>query len=133
MANTVLVVHFLERLEGTTELGRHDLDVFGYVAVLPGVRVPWFEDGDIAPVHAPSAFLTKRRERALLPQLTPMTLAVAEREVALRAARKIAVQRGPKKRCEWATGVILCGMSSAVTTGHARSWTSVEAARTFVP
>jgi hypothetical protein len=116
MANSVLVMHFLEPLERTAKLGCHDLDVLGDVAILSSVRVHRFEDDDVASVHSPPALLTKGRERALLPQLSPMTLAIAEREMAFLTARKVAAHLGPKKRGERPTGVILCGMSSTVTT-----------------
>jgi hypothetical protein len=43
VANTILVVHFLERLSETPELRCHDLDVLGNVAVLPRIRVRGFE------------------------------------------------------------------------------------------
>jgi hypothetical protein len=116
MADTILVVDLLEPMEWPTEFGRHDLGVFGDVAVLASVRVLGFEDEDVPSVHAPPMYLTKGCERTLKSQLSPMALAVAEREVALRAARKVAVQLGSEKRRERATGVILCGMSSAVAT-----------------
>lgn len=66
MADPVPVVHFFEPLEWSAQLGGHDLDVFGDVAVLARVRMIRFEDEDIASVDVPTESLTKRRERAII-------------------------------------------------------------------
>jgi hypothetical protein len=67
MANSILVMHFLEPLERTAKLGCHDLDMLGDVAILSSVRMHGFEEDDVASVHTPPALLPKRRKRALLP------------------------------------------------------------------
>jgi hypothetical protein len=54
------------RWSGRAQLGGHDLDVFGDVAVLARVRMIRFEDEDIASVDVPTESLTKRRERAII-------------------------------------------------------------------
>jgi hypothetical protein len=60
------VVHLLEPLEWSVELGGHDLDVFGDVTVLTRVRVLRFEDEDVASVYVPAEPLTERRERTTI-------------------------------------------------------------------
>jgi hypothetical protein len=64
--------------------------VLSDIAVLVGVRMCRFEDEDIAVLQDPTIPLTQRRERALLPKLSPMTLAVPKCEMASLATREVA-------------------------------------------
>ena len=66
MTDPVLVVNLLEAVEWSAEHGRHDLGVFGGVAVLPRVRMTRLKEQDVAPVHVPAASLTKGSERAVV-------------------------------------------------------------------
>jgi hypothetical protein len=131
MADTILVVDFLEPMEWPTEFGRHDLGVFGDVAVLASVRVLGFEDEDIPSVHAPPSYLTKGCERTLKSQLSPMALAVAEREMTLRTSIKVAAHLRPKKRRERPATVVLCSMPCTVSTCRARLQAALESAGSF--
>jgi hypothetical protein len=127
VADPILVVHFLESVEGAAELRSHDLDVLGDVAVLTSVRVLWFEDDNVTPIHAPSAFLAKRCERALLPQLSPMALAVAKRVVRLLAAGKVTVGLGLEDGSKGPAGIVLRGVPDTPTAIEPRPPTPLEA------
>ncbi len=78
----ILVVHFLELLEGASEFLRHHLNMFRDVAVLAGVRMGRFENHHIATIQSPSTLLTQRCKRPLFSKLSPMTLAIAKSEMA---------------------------------------------------
>jgi hypothetical protein len=125
------MVHFLEALEGSPELCRHHLDMFGDIAVFACVRMRRFEDHDIASIQSPPTLLSQRREGPLLQQLQAMTLTVTESIVPILAPRKVAVPLRLHERLHRSTGIVLLGVSSAVPAHRTRLRTALESAGPF--
>ena len=96
-ADPIPVVYLLKALARTAEDCCHHLRVLSNIAVLSGVGVCRFEDDDVASIHAPPLWLTERRKQSLLPELPPMALAVAEREMTLGATGEVASDLGPER------------------------------------
>jgi len=68
-----------------------------------------------------TASLAKRRKRAFIQQLPPMTLAVSKRVVRSLAAGKVAVSLGTGNRAERSAGIVLRGVSDAPAAVEPRS------------
>lgn len=54
VADPILVMHFLKPMERPAELGRHNFDVLGDVAVLSSIRVLGFKYQYITSIDMPS-------------------------------------------------------------------------------
>jgi hypothetical protein len=74
MADPILVVHFFEPLEWSAQLGGHDLDMLGYVAVLARVRVIRFEDENIASVYVATESLTVAIQHSVSAAVSELTV-----------------------------------------------------------
>jgi hypothetical protein len=90
-----------------------------------------FLDKDIAAIEDSTTFLTKRCERTLQPQLSPVTLAVPECEVAFRAAREVASRLRFEEGGQRPVAIVLGGVAGTVASGCARFRAVVEAAGTL--
>ena len=122
------MVHLLIGRQRSAELCRHDLGVFGNVARLVGVRMGGFEDKDVSPINDPTTLPSKRSERSLFPELSPVSLAKSEREMALLAARKVASHLGLPDWSQRAPTVVLGSMACAVASRDAGLCAAVESA-----
>jgi hypothetical protein len=122
------MVHLLKGRQRSAELCRHDLGVFGHIARLVGVRMGGFEDKDVSPINDSATLPSKRGERSLLSELSPVSLAKSEREMALVAARKVTSHLGLPEWSQRAPTVVLGSVSCAVASRYAGLCAAVESA-----
>ena len=113
-------MHFLEAFQRAAQSCRHHLGVFSNIAIPVGVRMRGFEEKYVASIHVPAFHLAKRRERSLLPYLSPVTLAVAKCEMALLAAREIASRLGLEEWRQGSPAVVLGSVPCAEASSYTR-------------
>ena len=105
--------------------------MFSNVASSVGIWMHRFVDKDIAAIEDSATFLTKRCERSLQPQLSPVSLAVPECEMAFRAARKVASNLGFEEGGQRAAAVVLRGVACAEASGRTRFGAAIKSAGTL--